>query len=439
MRHLISFDLKRYIRQPKTWAMAGLMVIISLVYLSTCLQKKYSSNVELEGMAFQQLADIFLADSKLVETFPETASSLRVLKETGTKARLEIYSSNKKEYNRLTTFGYLLLAKDRAEKSGKLRALAFKLVAKDMWDDVAEGRSYDSLTFEGANFSFIREDYYQFLMRARLHYELYQKNLDFVDKNHIDSSTFPYHYLNKILPWLMGFIVTMLLFDCISAERMNDSIKLLLTQPLSRSRYIISKVIAGCIHSVFVILSPMAVITLIYGMIDSLRNTGYPVLYLKNGFGSLKPIENYLEFDMINRGFNFSIGFSLYSAIPKGSGAISPKIGLMPLYRFMLLGLILVVLYILFMVIFNVFLSSLMKNKVIGFIASFLLTAAGIGISRYLLASSGRNISPFTMNNAVRILSGTYNVTPLGAVLVLCAGSLVLLIMTLLFFRKRNL
>lgn len=439
MIYLIGFDLKRYTKQTKTWIMLSLVLAISLLYLNSSLNESNKASKESTGKMFESIANSAFAGFERKDIFPDTVSSLNILKDTGEKIKLETFNPDEKEFNRLTTFGYLLLAKDKSEELGKLRERAFKYMAEDMWDTVSDGINYDSITYKEVSLINSREYYYEFIMKAKFHYYLYENNLNAVSKNFIDSSIFPYHYMNKILPLLMGVIITLLLFDCISAERMNESIKLILSQPISRNKYIIAKIISGFIYSSFIIITPMIVITLIYGMMESFQNITYPVLYLKQGFSTLKSIDNYLEFDKINQGYNMGVGISLYSGIPKGNSTVSPKLGIIPLYQFLLLALLLVLLYILFMVILNVFLSSLMKNKLIGFIGSFLITVTGTAVSSLMFTSSNKNISPFTMNNSVRILSGTYNVTPLSAVLILSVSSLIILIISVKLFNKRNL
>ncbi len=439
MKYLICFDLKRYVRQSKTWIMLALISSISLIYINNILLKGQTAYSDEVGVFFQQIADIGLSDSDLVERYQETATSLKILKEVGLEARIENYLHNDKEYNRLAVLGNLILAKERAENTSKLRLIALQYITKDIWEEVAGGIDYNNISFTGFNTGLAREDYYTCVMRAKYFYEIYDKGYSPVGKEFIDGTTFLYHYMNRIIPLLLGFLITMLLFDCITSDRANDNLKLLLTQPIIRRNYIFSKIISGFIYSVFVLLAPAIVITFIWGIKDLFRNLKYPVLYLKEGFSSFKVLENNIEFDKINQGFNMGIGLSYYSGIPKGSGAISPRIGFMPLYQFLLLGLFIVLLNILFFVTLNVFLSSLIKNRFISFILSILVTAVGTGGSSMLLSNSHKNISPFSMNNAVRILNGTYETTPLSSVTIIGVSIIGLLFVTLLFFRKRNL
>ena len=50
----------------------------------------------------------------------------------------------------------------------------------------------------------------------------------------MDSITFLYHYINNIIPILIGFIVLVIIFDSINDEWNTGSLKTLLTQPFSR-------------------------------------------------------------------------------------------------------------------------------------------------------------------------------------------------------------
>lgn len=438
MKYFIWFELKRYGSHPKTWILLGLVFGIALVYLNVGMTRQKEYNMDAEGRMFEGVANSGL-NIRTLEKYPDTIYTLVTLKETGANARIAAINQNYQEYNRFVTVGYMLLADEAAEIRGKLWETVFKYASADMWELAVNDMDHTRICFTGINSGGMqREDYYQFILRAKFFYNLYQKDLKPINDSFIDSSTFSYHYMNKILPWIMGGIIAILLFDCVSSDRLNDCIKLILTQPISRRKYILSKVIAGFINASFILITPMLTIVLILGIHDSFSNLNYPILYLKRGFQSIKTIPNHIEFDNLHFGFNHSVGISLYSGTPKGDSSIDPRIGLMSLSLFLLLALLLVLCNILFLVSVTVLLSVLIKNKLTGFIISILTVTVGLIGSNWLLSAFGKNLSPFMMNNAVRIMNGTYNVTPLGTVIILGVSNIYVILITLICFRKKS-
>ncbi len=102
---------------------------------------------------------------------------------------------------------------------------------------------------------------------------------------------------------------------------------------------------------------------------------------------------------------------------------ISNRLTLMYLYKFLILSIILLLLSIIFYVALNTLISSLSKNKIVGFIISAIITIVSTIISKPLTMNEHLNLSPFSMNNPIRILNGTYNVTALASLLILIGTS----------------
>lgn len=278
-----------------------------------------------------------------------------------------------------------------------------------------------------------------FLTESKYYYTLYKNNIQPIHKKHIDSITFLYIYLNDIIPIFLGFIVLIVIFDSINDEWSNGSLKLVLTQPFSREKYLISKLIAGMLQVVFIVIVPALTISIGLGFFDGFKNYNYPVLYLEKGFQTFQPLPNYLQRDFERVGANQSLGISTYSNIPDVSSGMSSRLTLTPLYKFLLLALLLLLLCIVFYVVLNNLISSITKNKIIALAISAIITLMGFIISQRWTVGDKYNLSPFTMNNPVRILNGTYNVTALTSVVVLVSTSLLLFLSNILYYRRKDL
>lgn len=441
----IRFDLKRKIKNPRT-----IFVIILIFILS--LQKIVQYNIESgksdNGSLYNRGEDIERRGRSGLDAYVfdygnktdgKTLNSYEVMTNTGIQMKMAVRNKDYNEYNRLSTFGNLLTAKSIVLKEEKLREISFRRQVIEMWDDVSKGISYNDISFKDRAPRGKLHFYYKFLIEAKHDYILYTENLIPIDPYYIDSASFMYMYLNEVLPFIMGSIILILTFDNVNEEWTSGSIKMTISNISSRNKYIVSKIITGSLYTLFVITVPAILISLVYGLFDGFKNYKYPVLYLKDGFKSLKPLPNYLEFDRTNVGYNTSVGISLHSGIPKGAMGISNRLTLMHLYKFLILSIILLLLSIIFYVALNTLISSLSKNKVVGFIISAIITIVPTIISKSLILNEHFNLSPFSMNNPIRILNGTYNVTALASLLILIGASLSLILINIKFYGRKDL
>ncbi|BCN28871.1 ABC transporter permease subunit [Anaeromicropila herbilytica] len=447
MRTFIWFELKKRVRQAKTWGLIILLLMVSLLVIKNYKIKLEEIN---SNKGNYSIGDIFITEAKISkynaddlhskEHYIKTKYVYELLKKVGKQVKEAEKRNDRKEYNRAVTFGYLLLSKEAAQKEGSLRELSFRNSIEPIWNIVSEDVEYDSVNTEYANSYANRKMYFETLLSAKYYYALYQHNLKDSNEYQIDSLSFCYHYLNKIMPILLAVLVLIIMFDSVNEEHSKGSLKLVLTQPFSRIKYMISKIIVGFLHTVFVIVIPIIPIVSIMGLGDSFNNYNYPVLYLRHSFNSLFSIHNHLEYDIKHFGYNKYFGFSSASFYSKGEeGGVSNQITIMPLYQFLLLSFLILIFIILFYVVLNTLISCIFKSKIISFAVSGLITIVGMVLSNPFISSDNYNLSPFSMNNPVRILSGTYNVTALTAIAVLSICSVILFVVNVIYFRKKNL
>lgn len=448
MKALIWLELKKKIKQPKTWFLIVMIFIISILAIKDYRMEAMRDTVNYFDSLGEVIEDIscsrygrYLSEVEGTSMYETARKNYELIYNTGTQIRVNGQKNDYKEANRLAAFSWLLLAKDRAQKEGGIREALFNKQAKDIWESVSGGIEFEEVDFKPPfGLRGIWEEYNLFLLNAKYYNYLYQHDLEPIPNRYeIGSMTFLYLYFNKIIPMLLGIIVLILTFDSINEDWLSGSIKLALTQPFSRGKYILSKIIVGVLHSTFVVLVPVFLITIVFGFFDSFENYNYPVLFLKDGFTSFEPIPNYIEFDPGYHGFNLHLGISLFSGYPKGEGYVNSRIDLIPLAQFLLLTILLIILFIIFCTTLNVLISSMIKDKITGFIIAGGITLIGMTLSSKLVTEYRCNLSPFSMNNPVRILDGTYNVTPLVAILILVVTSLILFTINVLCFKSKDL
>lgn len=440
----IWFDLKRKIKNPKTLFVIVLIMILSFQkiaiynteYNKSNNNKLYSKAGTIEsigksGPDFYSRENRDLLNEGIIYSY-------KLIEDIGLGMRKAIRNNDYKEYNRLSTFGKLIISKRIILGENKIRQMSFKKQSIHMWNHVSNGISYDDIYFEELGRGQL-PFYYVFLLNAKHDYSLYREGLNPMDLYQLDSITFLYMYLNEVLPLIIGFIILILTFDSINEEWNKGSLKLTLANIFSRRKYIVYKIIIGTLYTTFTVTIPAIIISLGYGLFDGFVNLKYPVLYLKQGFQTLKSLPNYIEFDMGNVGYNGEMGISMYSGIPKGEMGLSNRLTLIPLYESLLLASIILLLSIIFYVVLNTLISSIVKDKIMGFVISIIITILGIVISQPLTMNKNYNISPFTMNNPIRILAGTYNTTALASLLILVGVSTLLILFNLAYFKNKDL
>lgn len=443
MGPFVICELKRNIIHPKTWFMIIILFILSFQmigdYRGESIRNPIESTFEFRGKQTERNGNRILFE---YQKGPEISrSSAEILVDTGVQMRLAARQGDYIKWSRLNSFSNLIWAKAAAQNmhtGRKERLDLFEEASSLIWNDVSGGIPYEDIDFINGDPSLSTSFVSNLFKHSSYYHILYKNQLNPIGRYHVDSMTFIYHYINKVIPGLLGLLVLILVFDSISGDWSNGSLKLILTQPFSRRKYLLSKMTIGVLHTLFIIIIPIIVITLVLGITGGFGNYNYPVLSLEEGFTSLQTIPNYLEQDTNRFGNHWIMGISAYSQMPENSG-ISPRLTFMPLYQFLMLSVLLLTLCIIFYVSLNILISSITKNKIVGFSISGLVTLAGITISQRWVDGDQYNLSPFTMNNPVRILNGTYNSTALMAVIVLCLSGLFIFILNNLYYQRKDL
>ncbi|MBU5425830.1 ABC transporter permease subunit [Tissierella pigra] len=441
MGKYIWFEFKRQIGQARTWFLILLIFILSFQKI---LDYKTKSLTETSAINFDSLGRYMEnAGSRLLDEYKdgpkESQNASNVLIDIGTQMRIAAKEEDYTEWERLASFGYLIRGKAAVQRFGGLREESFRIKSMKFWDEVNGGIEYEDIDFKFGVLGSTREKVDTYLITAKYYNILYKNNLQPVEKYHMDSMMFLYHYFNHIIPIVIGFIILAIIFNSINDEWNTGSLKLILTQPFSRNKYLGSKTIVGILISLFIIIIPASIISIGYGVIDGFENYNYPVLFMKDTMITFKSLPDYLEKDIETRGYNDSLGISLYASAEGGDRDINKKLDFISLYKLLLLALVLLVSSVIFYVTLNLFISSIAKNPVIGFVFSGLITLVGTILSKKWTIKGGYNLSPFYMNNPVRILNGTYRVTALAALSVLLITALFIFLCNVIYYRGKDL
>ncbi|WP_350344563.1 ABC transporter permease subunit [Proteinivorax tanatarense] len=434
MKSYIKFELKRKLKDPKTWFLMAIIFIISFQMIGE--YRADDARRPYRYVCFRDFPELLLDSYSQQDTnVPDDIliDSLHIWMETYDQAQAAYVAENYNEYTRLYSFAELLMSRYSHPREDDPRSEWWDQEIKKVWDEVSGGLAYEEIELYNSTNS---SSLYGFLINGQLYHHLHINDIEPIGRYHMDSMTFLYHYFREILPILLVFVVVILVFDSINDQWKSGNLKLILTQPFSRKKYLLSKLTTSILHVLFVLLIPALVISLFLGLSDGFENFKYPVTYLEGGFTSADPLPNYLERDAERMGNYQALGISGYSII---RGDISERLTLMPLYQFLLLALALLVLCTVFYVALNILISSVTKNKIIGFSAAAVISIIGIAVSQRWIVDEKLNLSPFTMNNPVNILNGNYNTTPLLAIIVLVTATAMLILGNIWYFKKKDL
>jgi len=225
---------------------------------------------DLRGKLIENIGNRLLEDYK--DGPEKSKNSAKLLTNVGTQIRIAAAEENYDEWKRLLSFGNLVRSKAAVQKFGGLREESFRIRSMKIWKEVSNGVDYGEVDFKHGDPLALRGYSDTFLADSQYNHILYRDNLYPIGRYHMDGMTFVYHYFNEIIPMLIGFIILILVFDSINEEWSNGSLKLILTQPFCRNKYLISKIIIGTLQALFIILIPAIIISMGYGIVNGFEN-----------------------------------------------------------------------------------------------------------------------------------------------------------------------
>ena len=122
-------------------------------------------------------------------------NSYKFMEQIGIDMQVALKDNNYKEYNRLSSLGKILTAKQIAINENKLREMSLKKQVLTIWNELSEGVHYDDIYFHNIGRKGQVHFFYMFIAEAKHDYELYLKDLAPIDPYYIDSMTFIYTYM----------------------------------------------------------------------------------------------------------------------------------------------------------------------------------------------------------------------------------------------------
>ena len=442
---LIKMDLKQKIKSPLTWVIILILCMMSLLNIMDMKEKR--SNRPFRGHDALRLGSVnpynwagFYDDIDRI-SMPKAVYSNEIL----TKSFEDIIAANEggdiKEITRTLTFNSLISAKAGHVRSHTLDYPEFYHEVIEMWDEVSGGIPYEDINFFPTGGVFTHGKNYSFL-KAKYYYQLYLNDFEPIYSDDINNVTYLYNYFFNIVPLFILIIPILFIYNNINKEKNTGSLKLVLTQSISRWRYYIAKWISGVLHALFTLLLAPIVISTVLGVQNGFVSMKYPTLYLKNTMSSFSTIPNY--FDAIKMQYDYpqlNPTFSYFAPSHRiFTDVIFPheRVDIIPFYQYLLMVLLLTILFVAFAVALVQLISAIINKEIISFVGATGIFAVGTFLSSPFKQGKNLNLSPFTMEHGSRIVIGTYNISALGSVLILLGSTLLLLVIGCRYFKKKE-
>lgn len=220
-----------------------------------------------------------------------------------------------------------------------------------------------------------------------------------------------YHLLEQLFPYLIVVVILIVCADTMSSEFDTGSYKFLMLQPYKRGKIFHIKSIASICYAMLSVIGIIAGVFMINGCINGFGNPNYPVAIDGSRFGKL--ISDTYETNAVE-----------YIGIGK----------------FLLLVIPIAILYLLFTAVFALIISTLAANSIASLSMSVGITLAAIMLQPYVVNYKTLSLLyPISYSNPVEVLSGGTYGTALMAILVLTCVSIVVYLVNVLIFKKRDL
>ncbi len=247
---------------------------------------------------------------------------------------------------------------------------------------------------------------------------LYDENIKPINEN---SNMSAYNFIRLVnrdlLPILSIIIVLLLSADVISNESDEGTFKFLLTQPISRSKVIVSKIVSTSILCLFSIFSVIFLYFITLGFTKGFGSRIYPTEYYTGNFSAL-----------------FYNSNTMY------------KINFISIKKFIMLSVPLNILLIFFITSMGVLISTIIQNSIAAMCTSIVIAiSVNIITTQLRFFNKISEFIPFTYSNVVNLLNGNLisqfknkNITYLGGIIVLLSFTLIFHILSVVVFNKRD-
>lgn len=444
MIDLVKFDLINRLKKPITWfIIMVLCILIGANFIEIQKERTTRPFVGHNTLGIStnplNLAEMILTD-KEKEAYPVVYESLIQEHQIVLDIVKAVANNDYRETTRLIALWNLFIIKLDRLSADPTSDVIVKNEIYDLWLDIAGGIPYESIDFRPI-FGDGKTDTAPYLLKAEYYHNLYMNDWEPIYNDEVNNLNAIYSYFFNMLPILIFLVIVLFSYNNINKDKNNGSLKLVLTQSISRGKYYFSKWVSSVLHILTVIFIPPIIMSIAGGLVGGFTTLKYPVFYLNNIFTRLVPIPNF--FDIVHKDFippelyarvfgHIAPGFYSRHADPHGD------IDIIPFYKYIILVSILVILFVMFLVAFVQLISAIMNHEIIGLVTSIGFIAIFIYIGQPFIQERAYNVNPFTFSNVSRIVEGTHNVTFLTSIIIMLMSIAILLTVGYKYFKKKE-
>lgn len=345
------------------------------------------------------------------------------------KEKLESYlAKDWSEYSRMEALGRLLLWDLETRNINPTPQQYFG----ENWNEVKAKLNYPEFEVAQELYQpFIADEFSSTMVISMYYLELANSNLKPAGPHSTSPWAFLLNFLRGGFPHILGVIVFMATVNILHRDKSSGAIKSYLSSPKSRTRYLLRKLSLGFWASSIVLLLPQLFTVLFLGLKHGFQGLNYPILLDRYILSNLNAFPDHLiqphsfEAGLSRIQFPFLISRLEY-------------VDFAPLWQFLSLAAVQVLLFILFCTALALLISVLVKNEVIAH-----LVAAGT----FIVGSAFGNIVPklsttawdlFSKADVVPLLEGSLASTYLSSLLTLSVAAILIFIVASVVFRRQD-
>jgi ABC-type transport system involved in multi-copper enzyme maturation permease subunit len=336
-----------------------------------------------------------------------------------TNAHIE---NNLQEITRLESLYFFMLV--RMNSDGHSRSTEYKENVLELWNQVSGDISYDSIDFSTHPRHIPKNPLDNLLtFPAKRYLYLHENVIEPLYRDDIRDITYLVYYFHDIFPYLILIGIALLWYSSVNKERSTGSLKLVLTQSVSRKKYYFGKWLGGVLGISSIFLIPPFLISLVVGLLNGFSSWIYPLFMHESTWTSFKPLKD----------IHSQSGEKMFDML-----ASLLKTEIVPFYLYLLSMVVVAVLFIGFLVALTQFISALINNERLSLLVVGLVYGLTLGLSKLSISKLELNLVPTGLYNVCKTVGGNQYVTALGGSVILIVSTILILGLSIKYFDKKH-
>uniref|UniRef100_UPI0032173A14 hypothetical protein n=1 Tax=Clostridium sp. TaxID=1506 RepID=UPI0032173A14 len=303
----------------------------------------------------------------------------------------------------------------------------------DIWNELVPEIEYDTFKSSNSETNLTVDELKSSCVEIKYRYDLFNKDIRYIDNYSLNNVTFIYNMIDKILPIIICVVVVLISFNSISDEYRLGITKNISTQPFKRSKYYITMVLANFLAIFLIVVVTTLISSLFVGAISDFHSFDTPILTHNNQWNTL----NIKGMDL-KEAYRVTLQKSYLGPVEISHNYLAKNlfsnVAFISFRKFLLQTLSLFFVYTFLLTTISVFVSSIFKDKIKSLIVLIVINAIGY-ISSYFYPSI---FNIFSMGNATKIITGSINFTLLGSFIVLFIGIFISILISTSYLKRKD-